>query len=93
MSFTNCEICGRVIPAAESSTGAFLKTYCGCDIAVPVTFDADVLKQANYDARFKGRREQLLREYLDEQKAQSGPPSNKTGSIQPESGSPVRSDI
>ncbi len=31
MSFTNCEICGRVMPAAETSTGVFLKTYCGCD--------------------------------------------------------------
>ena len=31
MATTNCELCGRVIPAAESSTGGFLKTYCGCD--------------------------------------------------------------
>lgn len=60
MSFTNCELCGKVIPAAESSTGVHLKTYCGCDIRVPVTYDENVLKQANFDARYKGRKEQLL---------------------------------
>lgn len=31
MSLTNCELCGRVMTAAESSTGGFLKAYCGCD--------------------------------------------------------------
>lgn len=76
MSFTNCEICGRVIPAAESSTGVHLKTYCGCDIRVEVAFDVNVATQANYDARFRGKREQLLREYLSEKQAKTWPPSN-----------------
>ena len=31
MATTNCELCGRVMTAAESSTGGFLKAYCGCD--------------------------------------------------------------
>lgn len=31
MGMTNCEICGKVIPAAETPTGTFIKTYCGCD--------------------------------------------------------------
>jgi hypothetical protein len=60
---TNCELCGKVIQAAESSTGVFLKTYCGCDIQVAVEFVPHVLLQANYDARFRGRRESLLEEF------------------------------
>ena len=31
MATTNCELCGRVIPAAEPYTGGLLKSYCGCD--------------------------------------------------------------
>lgn len=73
MSFTNCEFCGRVIPAAESSTGVFLKTYCGCDLSVTVAFDGNVLRQSNYDARFKGRKEELLSEY---EQATTRPPRN-----------------
>ncbi len=87
MSFTNCEVCGRLIPAAESSTGVFLKTYCGCDLSVTVTFDGNVLQQANYDARFKGRKEELLSEY-----EQTRSQANRTRRVQPEPGSPVRAD-
>jgi hypothetical protein len=89
MSFTNCEICGRVIPAAESSTGVFLKTYCGCDLNVNVAFDTNVLRQVNYDARFKGRKEELLREY---EQSSARPQTDRTRSVQPESSASIWSD-
>ena len=70
MATTNCELCGRVIPAAESSTGGFLKTYCGCDrveTSIMVDYDAELLSLINRRVRFDGRREELLREYESEQ--------------------------
>ena len=31
MSLTNCELCGKIMKAAETSTGVHLKSFCGCD--------------------------------------------------------------
>ncbi len=66
MATTNCERCGRIITAAESSTGGFLKTYCGCDrveTSVEVDYDNYLLELINRAVRFGGRREELLKEF------------------------------